>query len=276
MTNVQSYVAMFRYHLNRPWRVWFLVILLGTQAVGTNFIFTMNFGHSESREIDNMSGYLTVLFSVILTCSFIGSSATTQFSSWAWLLPNAEFLFMRPISRRHIYTPLLVVAFFVLLLCPVLNVVLTAIRHPELRLSLDHPAIQNTEAAQKLAVYQEVFPSSSVVQLPHTNHPILLVPQGETLMAIWTLWQVILVGMVLLALSLIRLPDRMQRWFIVTIACLPAATILSWTWIGPWIDEEKLFFFYLRHSLPIWLLTLAGFALLLRAAAKRIEDVEVR
>jgi hypothetical protein len=79
-----------------------------------------------------------------------------------------------------------------------------------------------------------------------------------------------------LSLSLVRLENEKQRWFYVTICCLPAATILLWKWIGPWIDFEKLFFFYLRHELPIWMLTLACFALLLGAAARRIAQVEVR
>jgi hypothetical protein len=216
------------------------------------------------------------MFSVIMTISFIGSSVATQSSSWAWILPNAEFLLARPISRRHIYVPLLVLSSSILLLCPVLNVVMAAAQHPDLRLSLYHSATQSTEAARNLALYQHVFPSSSIVQLPHTNHPTLLVPQGGTIAAVWTLWQVVLAGMVLLLLSLVRLPDEMQRKFVVTVCCLPAATILLWTWIGPGFDFEKLFFFYLQHSLVIWVLTLACFPLLLGVAWKRIAQVEVR
>ena len=275
MTAVQSYAALVQYHLRRPVQVWFILILMGGQSVFMNYLFTVIFKNQET-EIGSDAfgfGYLSLLFSVLMMVSFVSSMARTS-SSWTWILSNGEFLLSRPIPRFRIYVTLWLLAFGVLMVCPAINLVFTAF-HPDLLLSLAH-LTPTSETANRFAQYRETFPASSILHLPHRDHATLLVPKGAMMTGWWYFWQVILAGMLLQALSLIRLPEDAQRKFMVAVCCVPAAIVLLWKWIGPWMPLDSDFFFFVRHLDGLILLTLASFAVLQAVTWRRVQQIEVR
>jgi hypothetical protein len=273
MTPVQSYVALVRYHLHRPVQIWFLLILMGGQAVFMNYLFTIVLRNQETEIGSDAfgTGYLSLFFSVLMMTAFVGSMV--RHASWTWILSNGEFLLSRPILRFRIYLTLWMLAFGVLMICPAINLVFTAF-HPDLLLSLAHitPA---SETVDRLALYQHTFPASSILHLPHRDHATLLVPKGAMMTEWWFFWQVIVASMLLQALSLIQLPENAQRRFMVTVCCAPAAIVLLWKWIGPWMSWDSYFFFFVRHLCGLTLLTLAVFAVLQAVTWRRVQQIEV-
>jgi hypothetical protein len=272
MSRLQPYRAMLCYHLHQPLRTWALLIVLTAQSAFMGWLFNF-LGQQEGSGLEHGMGDMGVMFGFIAMMSFVGSSFGTS-ATWAWILPHAEFLLSRPIQRRPIYVPLLLLCFCILLIGPVLNVIWTMPR-PDLLLSLYHGETQSTEAWRNLAIYRQAFPASSIVQLPHREHLTLRIPWGATLQALWYLWQAVLLAMLIEALSLIRMPSSMQRRMVTILACIPAGVILSWSWLGPHLDIEKIFFFFAQHLPLIMLATLVGFIGLQWQAWKRFEQVEV-
>jgi hypothetical protein len=273
MSRLQPYRAMLRYHLHQPLRTWALLIVLTTQSVFMGWLFNFLLWQQESSGLEPSMGYMGVMFSVIMMISFVGGSIGAS-TSWAWILPHAEFLLSRPVRRRPVFLPLLLLCFCILLVCPVLNIFWT-LPHPDLLLSLYHGGTQSTEASRDLAIYRHAFPASSVVQLPRQNHLTLRIPWGATLEALWSLWQTVLLGMIIEGATLLQMPSFTQRRLVTVLACIPAGIILAWRWIGPHLAIEKIFFFFAQHLALIVLATLVGFIWLQWQVWNRIEQVEV-
>jgi hypothetical protein len=273
MSPFRSYLAMLRYHLHRPSRIWLIVGFLTLQMSFVNALLTWLPG-SESSGIGVDLTIRSVFMNVLIGIVFVTSSMTTPNSSWAWILPNAEFLFLRPISRVLIFAALLTLCFFVLLLSPILNLILT-FHHPDLLLSLYHRGSQSTQAWRNMAIYKQVFPSSSVSQSSQGVPLSLTIPWGYTWEALWSLWEIAILGLFLQAISLIPIPHASRRMVSIVVTFLMLAGFLFWFRFVSESNIEKLFFFFVQHAAPMAILTLPCFALVQWATWKRIQAIEV-
>ena len=273
MSPFQSCMAMVRYHLNRPWRTWIFLPILGMNSILLNPVGPLFRGMNASG-IGQLLGPFSIMFNLILALFFIAASASTASTSFAWILPHAEFLFIRPIPRARLYFTLIGIFFVVLLTCPLINVILTATHQPDLFVALR----QGTPALHALPVYQQVFPSSVIVPVPGRDYSDLIIPYGATLITLWFLWEVFVLGLILQALALIRFPKQPSRLmrFVLTFPiiglCLAVIGVIE---KRIHINLEPEFFFWIQHPWVTAMLTAGLFALVQWGTLKRIAVAEV-
>jgi hypothetical protein len=270
MTPFESYLALLRFHLNRSRQVWLFILFFSLQLIFINVMFAWINREAGGGAGLNYGGSFSVFFSVFMAFYFVNSMARTTTSGWAWILPNAEFLFIKPIHRPHIYLTLLGLIAIILIAAPCLNLVMAAF-HPDLILTL----YSNSDAARDLGGYQQAFPSSSIRHLRYVGHPSLFIPGGSLTMAAWCLWQTIFLGTLLEALSLIRRPENLPR----VLYFVPSALILAGVFFRDWIEKtfdfQKIFLFFGEHGVLMGTFLVIWVALVQCAVWKRIEEIEV-
>ena len=126
-----------------------------------------------------------------------------------------------------------------------------------------------------MAVYQQVFPSSSVNQSSQGVPLSLSIPWGYMWEALWSLWEIAILGLLLQAVSLIPIPKASRSLVSIIFIFLMVAGFLFWSLMSWMIDIEKLFFFFVRYWGLVTISTLACFALVQWAMWKRIREIEV-
>jgi hypothetical protein len=261
--------------------------LLPQRLLPLFFIFSLNASISGILAIafrgkpwvGETSGFVTSLNSFpIMFCGLLGMQFLIRGTGWAgtgaaWLMPAGEFIATRPIPRRAAYLSLMFLYFIILLSPCLFNVGITLVE-PDLRISLYHSKTQSTEGADKLNLYQEQFPNSSLIHAPKGGHDTLVIPFGAALIALWQLWLATLLALALQMATLLNLPSKVQIGLFMAICISPMFLIVFRLLGDPTVLLENVFFFFVHQWILVTLLTLGTFILVQRMALQRIQHLE--
>jgi len=278
MKSQRMILTMLRFNLQLlPRNMWLIFAIVCLNSLSYGIIAFLFRGDPWSRE---MSGIVTsndafpIMFCSMLAMQFfIAGTGWTGMAS-VWLMPAGEFLLARPVPRCAAYLSRMFLYFIIILSAPLLKISMTT-ADPDLRISLYHSKTQSTEAEDKLTLYRNQFPHSSIIRAPKTNHDMLVVPFGAVLIALWEFWLVILLALAVQMATVLILPSKVQIGLIVAISFAPMLMVT----FSPFGEQaaliENLFFFFAHHWALIALLTLGAFVLVQRIALQRIENLEV-
>jgi hypothetical protein len=258
-----------------PSTIWMVLGVYSLNFFIADGILVGLIGTRELNGIADSVGALPIMMCIILAIQLVFATGVGWSGGpFVWLIPAGEFLLVRPIPRRTAYFSRAFLYFMIILMVPLVKVGMT-MPEADLRLSLYHSKTQSTEAAHKLALYQDQFPGSSVVRLPGAYHDTLVIPWGATLIALWQLWLVILFALALQVTTLLSLPQNIQIGTIVGICFVPLLTMA----FSPFRDElalmEGCFFVFVHNWAFIVIATMGAFVLVQRIAQKRIQDLEI-
>jgi len=232
-------------------------------------------GPSGREEIGlaNSLNEFPIVFCALLGMLYLGAGAATSMQPFG-LLPNGEFLLVRPVPRRTVYLSRVCLYFILMAAAPLLKIS-TTLAEPDLRISLYHGKTQSTEGADKLRLYQDQFPNNSIIRLPNARHDTFVIPFGATQTALFQFWLTILLALVLQTATLLILPPKVQTWMLIGICMVPMFLLGFVPFAELTTMMENAFFFFANHWPLIALLTFGAFVLVQRIALQRIENLEV-
>jgi hypothetical protein len=237
------------------------------------FLFRRDPYVGEMSGIRNTLDVFPLMFYSILGMQFFIGTKSSTGATFPGMIPAAEFLLVRPVSRRTAYLSRMVFFFFIMLIAPLLGLGLT-IAEPDLQVSLYHSKTESTEAADNITLYQKQFPDNFIIHKPKATHDTLVIPFGSMLLKLWEFWLVVCLALALQAVVLVKLPAKIQTGLFMGIGMSPFLLVSDLFWNSSTIAENA-FFFFAHHWSLIALFTLGAFILVQRIALKRIQEVEV-
>lgn len=267
--NDRSFVRLLRFNLQAmPPAIWYLFpLFLFTIAIQT---WLGGMEGNGFEEVFLQSSNLS--FSVIAGMLFLMNRIEVA-ARKITLIRCDEFLLSRPLSRGRCYGCFIAI-YFALMLAPFVAELAVTLPQPDLKFSLYASKSYRTEAVEKLALYQEVFPNSAVVQAASAGHRTLVMPHGRTLVAAWWLAWMTWVTVGMQCVPLLRLPVKIQRWAPAVFMPLILAPSLFLIFGKNDLPEEA-FFVFVRHWPLIGLAVLGLFAAVQWLAWRRVEVMEV-
>lgn len=277
MKSPRIFVSLLHFNYQiLPWVIWMLLaIIILNVAIQMTGVFLFR-GDPYVGELSGLGTSLSVFpimfYGILGIQFFIGSTGSTGAASLG-MIPAGEFLLVRPVSRRTAYLSRIVFFFLIMLIAPLLRLGLT-MTEPDLQMSLYHSKIESTEAADKITLYQEQFPDSSVIRKPKATHDTLVIPFGSMLIKLLEFWLVVCLALALQVVVLVKLPAKIQTGLFMGIGMSPFFLVSDLFWKSSAMAENG-FFFFAHHWSLIALLTLGAFVFVQWIALKRIQELEV-
>jgi len=272
MKSLSIVLSLMRFNLRflTPWG-WPLFFFLCLNAFAKIFIaiqcrFQPLLDLGDARGISSSLNAFSVMMGAILAMQFLPTRWNGIRTPSDVLMPESEFLLVRPISRRTAYLSRLFL-FFIIVLLPSLLEVSAALVKPDLEMSFELSGKQNTEAEYKEKLYQDQFPNNSIIRKPKANHDTLVIRFGALLIALWVFCLTIFIALILQMAMLFMLPVSIQ-WGILTAIC--TVSIFS-----SQTKMESSFFFFANHWVLLSLLALGTFFFVQLIALKRIQNLEI-
>lgn len=143
------------------------------------------------------SGLFTVLtlfpcFYTVMVAYYLVIKDRTKALSGFRIMPHAEFITSRPVSRKLGYAVFLTI-FFSLVIGPSLVNVAYASQHPVLEFLCYKSGSHQTEAAAHRDEYLRIMPGSHIEERPKSS-PVIVWPQGALFVAAWKLLVVLVLA----------------------------------------------------------------------------------
>jgi hypothetical protein len=270
--------AVLIYQLRQlPRGVWTLLAIL---CINTSIPAIIAIAVGENSGVMQAGSFVTpftfipIMFCGILALQFLIGGTGWPGTASTWLIPGAEFLLVRPVSRRTAYR-CWILLYFVVLLLPMLSYVGLTMAAPDLRISVYESANPVRGRMDRASLYQEQFPASTLIPARKGSFATLIVPNGALLVAFWQFWLTILLALALQVTSHLGLPSKLQMGLLVAICVVPPFMVAFHLLGNPTPLLEYTLFIFAHHWITIALGTLGVFVFVQRKALTRIEDLEI-
>jgi len=204
-------------------------------------------------------------FYTVMLAYFLVIKDRTKVAKSFRLIPQAEFLISRPISRMTGYAVFMTI-YFVLVIGPSVIGLAYASQNPALEFLCYKSPTQQTAAAIHQEQYLEIMPGSRLQEQPKGS-PIIVWPQGAVFVAGWKLLIVVVLALMVQFIVFLKMRNSMRTVVATLVMFLPLLLMFLTTreesvWFSAY---QSAFGFFTVHWLAVW-----GIAITLFLAAEAL------
>ena len=271
------FFALFRFNAQllppNGWLMAFIIILFSLALILINFQFRHGSSGAERTGLSDCFNAWPLVFCSQFGMLYLSAGATTWTQPFA-LISNAEFLIVRPVSRRSAYLARIAL-YFLIMISGSLLTVSASLPDPDLHLFLSLSKTSTNEATEHLTLYREQFPNSSVINKPELYHDTLIIPFGAVLIALWEFYLTALLAFAMQATMALTLPPKIQMSLLTVVSQTPLLLLVLNLSGKHTMLMEYAFFFFVHHWVFIVLFSLGMIVLVQSIALKRIQHLEL-